>query len=82
MPCGIWLRAMWDETDELIHQAIENETVNIRDDRRCGYIRKSQVSYIIHEAGVSVYYGDFHIGEFATQSEAVRKVGDMADHYI
>lgn len=82
MPSGIWLRAMWDDTDDLIHQAIENETVDFREDRRYGCIRRNQVSYIIHEAGVSAYYKDFHIGEFATQTEAVRKVRDMADHYI
>ena len=73
---------MRDEMEYLIHQAIENETGKSRDVRRYGCIRRNQVSYIIHEAGVSAYYKDFHIGEFATQTEAVRKVRDMADQYI
>ena len=76
------MRAMRDEMEYLIHQAIENEKGNSRDVRRYGCIRRNQVSYIIHEAGVSAYYRDFHIGEFATQTEAVRKVRDMADQYI
>lgn len=76
------MRAMRDEMEYLIHQAIENETVSFREDRRYGCIRQNQVSYIIHESGVSAYYRDFHIGEFATQTEAVRKVRDMSEHYI
>lgn len=50
--------------------------------RRYGYIDPRKVSYIIHECGVSAYYKDFHIGESATQTEAIRKIKDMAEQYI
>ena len=73
---------MRNEADILIHHAIENETAGFREDTRYGCIMKNKVLYIVHEAGVSAYYGDFYIGEFATQTEAVRKVSDMADNYI
>ena len=71
-----------DLMDGMIHQAIEMETVNLRESKREGYIIPGKVSYIVHEAGVSAYYMDFHIGEFATQTEAIKKVRDMAEHYI
>jgi hypothetical protein len=70
------------DLDEMIHQAIKWETVNFRERWRYGYVNPRKVLYIVHETGVSAYYKDFHIGDFATQSEAVRKVRDMAEHLI
>lgn len=82
MRYGVWWGRMQAEITTRIHQAIEKETVNFREMRRYGYIDPRKVSYIIHECGVSAYYKDFHIGESATQTEAIRKIKDMAEQYI
>ena len=73
---------MFADVEDLIHQAIETETVYLRESKRYGYIKPGKVAYIVHEEGVSAFYEDFHLGEFATQTEAIRKVRDMAEHYI
>lgn len=73
---------MFADVEELIHQAIETETVYLRESKRYEYIKPEKVAYIVHEGGVSAYLGDFHLGEFATQTEAIREVRDMAEHYI
>ena len=71
---------MQAEMELRIYQAIEKESgVSLE-----GYLYPfdlGEVEYIIHETGTSVYYGDIHIGEYQTETEAVWEVRKLAGYY-
>ena len=70
------------DVERQIHQTTDIEEFLWKGGYRVGSINPGKVVYIIHETGVSAYFDDFHIGEFRTETEAIRKVGELAAEFI